>query len=93
MTDASGSATWKYDNRGRVTEETKSITGSGTFVTKWGYNSDDQVAWMKYPANNTSGIGEHVDFSYHPQGWLDGSSGTAVSITWTVRITTPQGGL
>lgn len=30
MTDASGSATWKYDTRGRVTEESKVVTGAAS---------------------------------------------------------------
>ena len=33
MTDASGSTQWLYDNRGRMTTETKTVTGSGTFLT------------------------------------------------------------
>ncbi len=71
MTDASGSATWKFDTRGRVTEELKAVTGSGTFKTQWSYNSNDSVAWMKYPADNTGALGEQVNFTYHPQGTLN----------------------
>jgi YD repeat-containing protein len=43
MSDGSGSASWSYDSRGRMTQETKIITGSGTFVTQWGYNSADRA--------------------------------------------------
>ncbi len=54
MSDASGSASWKYDTRGRLTEEVKTISGSGSFKTQWGYNAADQVTWMKYPGGNPS---------------------------------------
>jgi YD repeat-containing protein len=43
MEDASGSTSWDYDSRGRVTKETKTISNSGTFVSQWGYNSADLV--------------------------------------------------
>ena len=33
MNDGSGSASWVYDIRGRTTQESKTITGVGTFVT------------------------------------------------------------
>ncbi|OGO29419.1 MAG: hypothetical protein A2136_07060 [Chloroflexi bacterium RBG_16_54_11] len=71
MTDGSGSTTWKYDTRGRVSEETKTVTGSGSFKTQWGYNSADLVAWMKYPADNLGNLGEQLLYTYHAQGWLN----------------------
>jgi len=76
MVDVSGSTTWDYDARGRMTQETKAITGSGTFVTQWGYNSADLNTWMKYPANNASGVGEQVNFTYLNQMLLDTVIGT-----------------
>jgi RHS repeat-associated protein len=49
MTDASGSTRWIYDARGRVTKETKIISGT-SFVTEWTlYNSADLPVTMKYP--------------------------------------------
>ncbi|MBV6396394.1 MAG: tRNA nuclease WapA [Anaerolineales bacterium] len=48
MADASGSASWLYDSRGRLVKETKTISGQ-SFVTEWGYNSADLPTWMKYP--------------------------------------------
>ena len=33
MSDASGSTAWTYDDRGRVTQESKTISGGGTFKT------------------------------------------------------------
>ncbi|MBI4760292.1 MAG: hypothetical protein HY780_03655 [Chloroflexi bacterium] len=58
MTDASGSTTWLYDARGRVTKETKVISGS-SFVTEWTYNSADLPATMTYPG------GEVVTTAYN----------------------------
>ena len=37
MTDASGSTSWAYDLRGSVTREDKTITGAGTFTTRYAY--------------------------------------------------------
>jgi len=56
--------------RGRVTQELK-VVGSDSFKTQWGYNSNDSIAWMKYPADNAQGIGEQINFTYHPQGTLN----------------------
>jgi len=64
MVDAAGIAAWKYDERGRVITETRTITNTGTFVTQWGYNSADQVDWMKYPGGNNREVGEQVSYSY-----------------------------
>ncbi|GAB4580386.1 MAG: hypothetical protein Fur0022_31270 [Anaerolineales bacterium] len=61
MTDSSGSTSWAYDIRGRVTQETKTITGSGTFVTQWSYNSADMLHTMTYPANNASALGGNLN--------------------------------
>jgi hypothetical protein len=36
MSDTSVSTEWVYDERRRVTKETKNVTCWGTFVTKWG---------------------------------------------------------
>jgi RHS repeat-associated protein len=71
MTDPSGSTTWTYDARGRMTQESKTVTGAGTFVTQWHYNSADDVTWMKYPGGNASQVGEQVSFSYLPQDLID----------------------
>ncbi len=72
MSDPSGSTGWTYDARGRVTQETKVIngTGGGTFVTQWSYDSADRAVWQKYPGGNTGQIGEQVNFSYNSQGLL-----------------------
>lgn len=74
MTDGSGSASWTYDSRGRMTQESKVITGSGTFKTQWSYNSADLVVTMTYPGdnnNNNTYAGEVVTYSYLSQMLLD----------------------
>ncbi len=52
MSDASGgSATWIYDTRGRVTQETKTINGGGSFSTGYTYDPMDRVVTTTYPDN------------------------------------------
>jgi RHS repeat-associated protein len=75
MSDSSGSTTWKYDTRGRLYYESKAITGSGTFLTQWSYNSADLVDSMTYPGDNAGNAGEVVSFSYHPQLLVNGVTG------------------
>ncbi|MEZ4711505.1 MAG: hypothetical protein R3A44_30205 [Caldilineaceae bacterium] len=73
MSDGSGSTTWVYgDARGRLTKETKVISGAGggAFVTQWAYDSADQVTSMTYPDN------EVVSFAYLNQGLLNSVGGT-----------------
>jgi RHS repeat-associated protein len=65
MTDASGSTSWNYDARGRMTKETKTITANPAFITEWNYNSADQMQWMKYPD------GEELTYGYKSDGTLD----------------------
>jgi YD repeat-containing protein len=73
MTDGSGSATWRYgDVRGRLTQETKTITGGGSFVTEWTYDAADLPTWMRYPD------GEQVTTSYLRQKLVNGVSGSSV---------------
>ncbi|MEZ4616313.1 MAG: hypothetical protein R2867_12540 [Caldilineaceae bacterium] len=62
MSDGPGSTTWEYgDSRGRLTKESKTISGSGTYITQWAYDSADQVTSMTYPDN------EAVSYGYLPQ--------------------------
>jgi len=83
MTDGSGSTTWTYDTRGRVTKETKVINGGGTFVTQWGYDAMDRVKWMKYPSGNTGGTGEQVNYTYAANGALNSAIGTSTYVQST----------
>jgi YD repeat-containing protein len=65
MTDASGTTAWKYDLRGRMIREDKTVGSFGAFTTQWAYDSADRVIAMLYPD------GERVDFSYLPQGGVN----------------------
>ena len=76
MTDGSGVTNWTYDTRGRMKTESKTITGSGTFLTQWGYNAADQVSWMKYPGGSGGQPGEQVNYTYNAQMALDTVTGT-----------------
>jgi RHS repeat-associated protein len=67
MTDGSGSTAWKYDLRGRMVEERKTISGAGTYTTAWEYNSADLVTKLTYPGGNDGSLGEWVTTSYLPQ--------------------------
>ena len=50
MTDATGSTSWAYDAHGRVTSESKTINGAGTFTTSYAYDAMDRVVTMTYPS-------------------------------------------
>jgi RHS repeat-associated protein len=67
MTDGSGAASWRFDIRGRLVREVRTVTGAGTYATEWGYNSADLQVWMRYPGGDSGEAGEQVDFSYLPQ--------------------------
>ncbi|MFZ1598002.1 MAG: RHS repeat-associated core domain-containing protein, partial [Anaerolineae bacterium] len=73
---------WTYDARGRVTQESRVIngTGGGTFVTQWGYDSADRPVWMKYPGGNGGQVGEQVSFTYTAQGLLNTVIGSATYV-------------
>ncbi len=61
MGDSSGSAAWAYDARGRVTQETKTISGQ-SFSTSYTYDSLDRVVTTTYPD------GEVVRNTYNAAG-------------------------
>jgi RHS repeat-associated protein len=84
MTDASGSTTWTYDLRGRVTQERKLI-GADIFVTQWGYFEDDLLKWMKYPMDNAGNLGEQVNFTYRPQGLPNAVTGSSTYANSSTR--------
>jgi RHS repeat-associated protein len=65
-------------------KESKAITGPGTFVTQYGYNSADLMTSMRYPENNASGInGELVSFAYQPQMLLNSVTGSTTYVAET----------
>ncbi len=70
MVDLSGATSWKYDPRGRVREETKTVAGVGSFHSAWSYNSADLLASQVFPANAGGVTGEILTYSYHPQAAL-----------------------
>ncbi len=67
LTDGSGNTEWQYTSRGQVQSEKKTITGSGDFLTQYGYHPDGSLRWMTYPGGNNSEVGEKVEFAYLPQ--------------------------
>jgi RHS repeat-associated protein len=75
MTDTSGSTAWVYDVRGRLTQETKTVSGSGAFVTQWGYDAADRVQSQTYPG------GEVVNYGYSTRGLP-----TAVTSTLAIYV-------
>jgi RHS repeat-associated protein len=66
MTDESGSTNWKYDQRGRMTEERRNFNSSslGSFTTQWSYDALDRVRTMTYPADDEGNLGEVVTYHY-----------------------------
>jgi RHS repeat-associated protein len=84
MTDASGSTSWRYDLRGRVTQERK-VIGTDVFVTQWGYFEDGLLKWMKYPADNEGELDEQVNFTYRPQGLPNAVTGTSTYASSSTR--------
>ncbi|MFT3890486.1 MAG: RHS repeat-associated core domain-containing protein [Anaerolineales bacterium] len=64
MSDSSGSTSWVYDNRGRMTQENKLI-GTKSFGTSWTYNSADLPVTMTYPDS------EVLTYGYNSDGTLN----------------------
>jgi len=62
MTDTTGVTTWRYDARGRVLTETRTLTSIGTFTTGWGYDAAGRVVRQVYPD------GEVVTTAYNLRG-------------------------
>ncbi|MBI5295074.1 MAG: hypothetical protein HY869_06330 [Chloroflexi bacterium] len=74
MTDPSGSTSWTYDYRGRVTQETKVISGV-TKTTQYTYNLANMPLTMTYPDE------EVVSYAYTDNMLLDSLSGTKMGVT------------
>lgn len=74
MVDASGETTWTYDERSRLTSETRTLAyGLGTYTLRTQYNTADQVVSQTYPD------GETVTTTYDSRGLpqeLSSSQGT-----------------
>jgi RHS repeat-associated protein len=69
MSDSSGSTGWTYDNRGRITYQSKIIAGN-TYMTSWAYNSADIPITIGYPGT------ESVTTLYLPQMAVNSVTGT-----------------
>ncbi len=73
-----GRRRWRYDLRGRVTQETLEINGLDPFTTQWTYDAADRVRTMTYPD------GETVTYTYDAAGQpysLSSALGTYVQST------------
>jgi len=71
MTDASGTTEYKYDYRGRLIEERRTVAGI-TYVTGYSYDSADRLISVIYPD------GEVVTQTYDGRGLPDTVNGSAV---------------
>ncbi len=77
MDDAMGYTTWVYDPRGRVTRETKSVTGVGVFTTGTTYDAADRVRTLTYPT------GEVVTQTYDARGLFSTLAGGTPYVSQT----------
>jgi hypothetical protein len=75
MSDASGTAAWTYDPRGRTLVESRTISGT-LYQTDFSYDASDRVRTTTYPAS-TTGSREVVTTTYTSgRGLPNGLSGT-----------------
>ena len=70
MTDGSGTMAWKYDARGRLIQETRTVD-SVNYITGYTYDSADRVLTVTYPT------GEVVTGGYNGRGLPYSVSGSA----------------
>lgn len=75
MTDPSGSTSWTYDGRGRVTQESKTISGGGTYNTSYTYDDLNRVKTTTYPD------GEVVNSTYSVQGLSQSLAGASTYVS------------
>jgi hypothetical protein len=62
MDDALNYVTYSYDNMDRLAQESRNLTGIGTFSTSFGYNIKGDLAQLTYPS------GRVVNFNYATGG-------------------------
>ncbi|MCU0520133.1 MAG: RHS repeat protein, partial [Anaerolineae bacterium] len=77
MTDTSGSTTWAYDVRGRVTQAVKLI-GTQPFTTSTSYDALDRVVTTTYPD------GEVVTTAYNAATQPQSLSGSSTYVSETL---------
>lgn len=56
MTDRSGSTAWKYDGRGHITIETRSLL-TQSFTTSYSWDANNRLAQMVYPSGRVVAFG------------------------------------
>jgi RHS repeat-associated protein len=76
MSDVSGSTAWRYDARGSLAREEKTVTGVGAFTTLWTYNAAGMASAMYYPGGDNGQIGERVQYRYYPQNLIQDTLGS-----------------
>jgi YD repeat-containing protein len=86
MIDASGSTAYKYDSRGRQTEEKRTID-SVNYTTSYGYDGADRVYQITYPT------GEVVTNNYNYRGLPGTLSGTQAGSLVTSALYNQLGSL
>jgi len=69
MTDAAGTTHYKYDTRGRLIQEARTISGAN-YTTSFGYDSADRLTAITYPT------GETVTRTYNGRGFPYSVSGS-----------------
>jgi YD repeat-containing protein len=68
MTDGSGSTAYAYDQLSRMTSETRTITGAGSYALSYGYNLGNELTSITDP------FGTQVSYAYD-------STGRTISLT------------
>ncbi|MCB0250620.1 MAG: DUF11 domain-containing protein [Anaerolineae bacterium] len=80
--DANGNVSniisWKYDQRGRITKDTRTIDGA-PYATSYSYDSLDRTTWMQYPD------GEGVTLAHSPQGQVKSLGSYLSDATFNAR--------
>ncbi len=84
MNDGSGSSSWTYDARGRVTSESKTITNVGTFALAYTYNSADLLTNVQHPTDTVGHVSPFpsLNYSYLPQMTLNGMANYVSSTSY-----------
>jgi len=86
MTDAAGTTHYKYDTRGRLIQEARTISGAN-YTTSFGYDSADRLTAITYPT------GETVTQTYNGRGFpysVSGSlAGNVVPCTFYNKLGAP----
>jgi YD repeat-containing protein len=77
MTDGSGSMNYSYDQLSRLTSETKTFTGVGSYTLNYGYNLAGEITSIGLPFYS-----QQIDNSYDNIGRLSGVTGSGFNATY-----------